>query len=184
MRDAGVVTARLRRDRLLAIQIGKWEDVMKRLLTVGAGVLLATSVAFAQAITPPAKEPTRRTPLQKTEFPDGHVIYMQLLEAEPGTPVPRHTHPGVETSYVLEGELELSVEGKAPVLLKAGESALPCRRIPRTAARSARSRRSSSSPMSSTRPSRSHRPRHRSSALGAPNSRKGNKTGRSQERPI
>jgi hypothetical protein len=101
MRDAGVVTARLRRDRLLAIQIGKWEDVMKRLLTVGAGVLLATSVAFAQAITPPAKEPTRRTPLQKTEFPDGHVIYMQLLEAEPGTPVPRHTHPGVETSYVL-----------------------------------------------------------------------------------
>jgi quercetin dioxygenase-like cupin family protein len=95
---------------------------MKRLLTIGAGVLLATSVAFAQAITPPSKEPVKRTPLQNTEFPDGHVIIMQFLEAAPNTPVPRHTHPGVETSYILEGELELTVEGKGTVMLKAGQS--------------------------------------------------------------
>ena len=47
---------------------------------------------------------------------------MQLLDAEPGTPIARHTHPGVETSYVLEGEVELAVEGKAPVTYKAGDS--------------------------------------------------------------
>ena len=90
---------------------------MRRLLAVGAGLLLAGSVALAQTIVPP-----KRTPLQQTEYPDGHVIHMQHLELAPHTPIARHTHPGVETSYVLEGELELTVEGKGTVKLKAGDS--------------------------------------------------------------
>jgi quercetin dioxygenase-like cupin family protein len=95
---------------------------MKRLLAIGAGLALAASVGFAQTITPPTKEPVKRTPLQKTEYPDGHVIHMQLVELDPGTPIARHTHPGVETSYVLEGELELAVDDKAAMVIKAGES--------------------------------------------------------------
>jgi len=95
---------------------------LKRLLTIGAGLLLVASVAFAQTITPPTKDPVKRTPLQKTEYPDGHFIHMQLVEVAPNTPIARHTHPGVETSYVLEGELELTVDGKAPLMLKAGDS--------------------------------------------------------------
>ena len=95
---------------------------MKRLLAIGAGLVLAASVGFAQTITPPTKDPVKRTLLQKTEYPDGHVIHMQLVELEPGTPVARHTHPGVETSYVLEGELQLAIEGKGPMVIKAGES--------------------------------------------------------------
>ena len=34
----------------------------------------------------------------------------------------RHTHPGMETGYVIEGELELLIDGKEPVKIKAGES--------------------------------------------------------------
>jgi oxalate decarboxylase/phosphoglucose isomerase-like protein (cupin superfamily) len=34
---------------------------------------------------------------------------------------PRHTHPGEEIIYVLEGLLEYQVEGKPPVTLKAGD---------------------------------------------------------------
>ena len=34
----------------------------------------------------------------------------------------RHTHPGVETGYVLEGTFTLLVEGKPPVALKPGDS--------------------------------------------------------------
>ena len=34
----------------------------------------------------------------------------------------RHTHPGAEAGYVLEGELELIIDGKPPVTIKAGES--------------------------------------------------------------
>ena len=34
--------------------------------------------------------------------------------------VSKHTHPGEEIIYVLEGSLEYQVEGKAPVTLKSG----------------------------------------------------------------
>jgi len=95
---------------------------MKRLLTAGAGFLILASVAFAQTITPPKMDPVKRTPLQKTEYPEGHAIHMQLVEVAANTPIARHTHPGVETSYVLEGEIELVIDGKAPLMLKAGDS--------------------------------------------------------------
>jgi len=39
----------------------------------------------------------------------------------PGAAVPRHTHPGDELVYVLEGTLEFQLEGQAPVTVKAGE---------------------------------------------------------------
>jgi hypothetical protein len=31
----------------------------------------------------------------------------------------RHTHPGIETSYMLKGDLELAIEGKPPQKLGA-----------------------------------------------------------------
>ena len=34
---------------------------------------------------------------------------------------PKHTHPGEEIIYVLEGALEYELEGKPPVTLKAGD---------------------------------------------------------------
>jgi len=37
-----------------------------------------------------------------------------------GAAVPRHTHPGEELVYVLEGALEFQFEGQPPVTLKAG----------------------------------------------------------------
>jgi len=43
------------------------------------------------------------------------------VEFAPGAAFPRHTHPGEEIAYVLEGSLEYQVEGEAPVTLKAGE---------------------------------------------------------------
>jgi quercetin dioxygenase-like cupin family protein len=39
----------------------------------------------------------------------------------PGLASPRHTHPGEEIIYVLEGALEYTVGGKPPVTLKAGD---------------------------------------------------------------
>ena len=44
-----------------------------------------------------------------------------IVEILPGMTSPRHTHPGEEIIYVLEGSLEYQVEGKPPVTLKAGE---------------------------------------------------------------
>jgi quercetin dioxygenase-like cupin family protein len=43
------------------------------------------------------------------------------VELAPGGHAARHTHPGDEISYVVDGEVELMVEGQAPVRLKAGD---------------------------------------------------------------
>jgi quercetin dioxygenase-like cupin family protein len=64
----------------------------------------------------------KRTPLQKVDFPDGYNVITAIAEVPAGGASGRHTHPGVETGYVLDGELELDVDGQAPVKLKAGDS--------------------------------------------------------------
>jgi quercetin dioxygenase-like cupin family protein len=62
----------------------------------------------------------KRTILQKTELPDNkYVTILAVAEIPPGTIVARHTHPGVESSYVLEGEGELLVQGQPARQVKA-----------------------------------------------------------------
>lgn len=64
----------------------------------------------------------KRTPLQKVEFPEGFETVTAIAEVPAGGASGRHTHPGAETGYVLDGELELVIDGKEPVKLKAGDS--------------------------------------------------------------
>ena len=51
----------------------------------------------------------------------GREVVQTIVELAPGTTAPRHTHPGEEIIYVLEGLLEYEVEGKPPVTFKAGD---------------------------------------------------------------
>lgn len=44
------------------------------------------------------------------------------VEVAAGAKAGRHTHPGDEISYVLEGEVTLLIDGQAPRAVKAGES--------------------------------------------------------------
>jgi quercetin dioxygenase-like cupin family protein len=69
-----------------------------------------------------AQEPFVRAPLQKSEYPAGHETHVMLVTSAPGALLPRHTHPGVEISYVVEGELTVTIEGKDAVVVKAGSS--------------------------------------------------------------
>jgi quercetin dioxygenase-like cupin family protein len=64
----------------------------------------------------------KRTPLQKTEFPDGYNTVTGIAEIPVGGTAGRHTHPGIETGYILEGEADLLIEGKPDQHLKAGDS--------------------------------------------------------------
>jgi quercetin dioxygenase-like cupin family protein len=64
----------------------------------------------------------KRTPLQKVEYPDGHVTLTALVEIAPGGAAGRHTHPGIEVSYIMEGEADLIVDGQPDRRLKAGDS--------------------------------------------------------------
>ena len=64
----------------------------------------------------------KRTVLQRgdTSTP-GREAVMARAEIPPGVKVGRHTHPGEEVGYILEGTLMLEVEGKPPVTLRAGD---------------------------------------------------------------
>ena len=69
-----------------------------------------------------AQESFVRAPLQKSEYPAGYETHIMLVTSAPGAFLPRHTHPGVEMSYVVEGELTVTIEGKADLVVKAGSS--------------------------------------------------------------
>jgi quercetin dioxygenase-like cupin family protein len=86
----------------------------KILAGLSVAVLLCASVAFAQGI--------KRTPLQKIEFPEGYLTVTGLAEIDPGGSAGRHTHPGIETGYILDGETDLLIDGNPPLHLKAGDS--------------------------------------------------------------
>src|SRR5687768_17853213 len=64
----------------------------------------------------------RRIDLQRHDLSvAGREVIQTIVELEPGTTAPRHSHPGEEIIYVLEGTWEYTVEGKPPVILKAGD---------------------------------------------------------------
>jgi len=52
----------------------------------------------------------------------GREAVVARVELAPGATAGRHTHPGDEISYVLEGEAELRIDGQPPRIVKAGES--------------------------------------------------------------
>jgi quercetin dioxygenase-like cupin family protein len=60
--------------------------------------------------------------LSKTDGPTaGYETLLVEAEIEAGVPVGRHTHPGVESAYVLEGGFELPIEGQETRMLKPGD---------------------------------------------------------------
>jgi quercetin dioxygenase-like cupin family protein len=64
----------------------------------------------------------KRTPLQTVDFPAGFQTVSAIAEVPAGGCAGRHTHPGVETTYVMDGDVTVKIEGKPDQKLKAGES--------------------------------------------------------------
>jgi len=64
----------------------------------------------------------KRTDLQRHDLGvPGREVVQVRVDFAPGVAFGKHSHPGEEIVYVLEGSLEYQVEGKPPVTLKAGE---------------------------------------------------------------
>jgi quercetin dioxygenase-like cupin family protein len=56
---------------------------------------------------------SRRTDLQRHDLSvSGREAVQVRVDFDPGTAAPRHTHPGEEIIYVLEGTLEYDIGGK------------------------------------------------------------------------
>jgi len=83
-------------------------------LIVGSGLALHVARAQQPGVT--------RNDLQRHDLSvPGREVVQVRVELAPGVSFPKHTHPGEEIIYVLEGTWEYTVEGKPPVTLKAGE---------------------------------------------------------------
>jgi quercetin dioxygenase-like cupin family protein len=89
-----------------------------------AAVGFAATEAHAQSTQ--AGPGFKRTILQKTELPDSkYVAILVAVDIDPGTVVARHTHPGVESAYVVDGEFELAVKGQPMKTVKPGRFSAP-----------------------------------------------------------
>jgi quercetin dioxygenase-like cupin family protein len=85
-----------------------------------AGVSMITSVILVPAIAQQAG--TKRTLLRTIDFPPGFTTETSTFESLPGLCTARHTHPGIESGYLMEGDYLLKVDGKPDQKLKAGDS--------------------------------------------------------------
>ena len=84
-------------------------------LFVGGGLALHTVSAQLPATI-------KRTDLMKEDLSvPGREVVQVRVDIPAGVTAPRHSHPGEELVYVIEGELEYWLDGRPPVTLKAGE---------------------------------------------------------------
>ena len=83
---------------------------------------VATDASAAESAQPAVTPGLRRKFLSQIDGPmPGYVTIIAEVEIEPGVTVARHTHPGIESGYVVEGELDLSIQGQPSRRLKPGE---------------------------------------------------------------
>ena len=89
-----------------------------RIITV-ALLVVASAVALHAA---PAQPGIRRTDLQRHDLGiSGREVVQTRVDFDPGAAFGKHSHPGEEIVYVIEGMLEYQVEGKPPITLGPGE---------------------------------------------------------------
>ncbi len=70
----------------------------------------------------PQQPPVKRTDLQRHDLSLSNREGVQVkIDFAPGASFGKHSHPGEELIYVLEGTFEYQLEDDPPVTLKAGE---------------------------------------------------------------
>lgn len=91
-------------------------DIIARATLVAA--LCAAPQALAQAPLPGV---TRIDLLRRDLSAPEREIIQARINLAPETTAPRHSHPGEELVYVIEGAIEYQLDGQPPVTLKVGQ---------------------------------------------------------------
>jgi quercetin dioxygenase-like cupin family protein len=76
--------------------------------------LSALLVASFVALAAQADDPVKRIPLERAELAGTNLV-------APGAQLPRHTHPGVEITTCVSGEMDLSIDGQPVRHIAAGD---------------------------------------------------------------
>lgn len=97
--------------------------VKKKILSIVAGSTLALFAATWGAHTLNAQMPGfKRVELERHDLGDtGHEAVLARGEINTGAGTPKHTHPGEEVGYVLEGQVVFEIDGKPPATLHTGD---------------------------------------------------------------
>jgi quercetin dioxygenase-like cupin family protein len=88
--------------------------------------LMATVAADTARTDLPQRQELRRADLAAS--PDMEVI-TSVSEIRKGETIPRHSHHGVETGYVLQGSM-VQLPGQAPTMMQTGSSFINARDVP------------------------------------------------------
>ena len=95
---------------------------MTRYRMAVCSMLVVTALVSAGALMAQASGLTRTLVGRADVSVPGREAVVARVEVAPGAKAGRHTHPGDEISYVMEGEATLLIDGQAPRTVKAGES--------------------------------------------------------------
>ena len=91
-------------------------------MRVLAAAALIVASAWAPHVALSQAPGTTRNDLQRHDLSvPGREVVQVLVGFAPEVVAPRHSHPGEEIVYVVEGMLEYQLDGRAPVVLTAGD---------------------------------------------------------------
>ena len=95
---------------------------MKTARIISLAALIVASGLALQAAQVQQSGIKRTDALQHDLGVPGREVVQVRVDFAPGAAFARHSHPGEEIAYVLEGSLEYQFDGKPPVTLKAGDA--------------------------------------------------------------
>ena len=87
-------------------------------------ILAIVCVAVPAFVVPAIAQqpPIKRTVIRSIDYPAGYTTVTVMVEVAPGACSGRHTHPGIDSGYVMQGDFVLKIDGKPEQNLKAGDS--------------------------------------------------------------
>jgi quercetin dioxygenase-like cupin family protein len=101
------------------MRMTKGEYMQTARLIAAVALILASGLPHLLLAQQPG---IKRTDLQRHDLSvPGREVNQVLVEFAPGVMAAKHSHPGEEIVYVVEGSLEYRLEGMPSVTLKAGE---------------------------------------------------------------
>ena len=90
---------------------------MMKLLAI-ASVALAAIAASAAA----QQAGIKRSVIRTIDYPAGYTTVTAVVELAPGSCSGRHTHPGIDSGFVMRGDFVLKTDGKPEQTFKTGDS--------------------------------------------------------------
>ena len=92
--------------------------------TIASSLAVAAVLAVGGLLPGPAAADMTSEPVLEAalEGMDGMAAHVIRVEVGPGAETERHLHPGHVFVYVLEGAVEIDLDGEEPVTVSAGEA--------------------------------------------------------------